>query len=43
MDALYLIGVGYYIQGDNKSAIKYLKKAKDMGMEIPEVLQKLFK
>lgn len=42
-DAVYMIGVGYYLQKDNKSAKSYLKEAKEMGADIPEELQKVMK
>jgi len=41
MDALYLIGVGYYLQNDSKSAKEYLTKSQAMGMKIPEGLKSL--
>jgi Flp pilus assembly protein TadD len=37
-DAIYLIGVGYYLQRDNESARKYLLEAQEMGAEIPNQL-----
>lgn len=42
-DAVYTIGVGYYLQKDNKSAKPYLKEAKEMGVDIPEELRKVIK
>jgi tetratricopeptide (TPR) repeat protein len=42
-DAVYLIGVGYYLQRDNESARKYLLEAQEMGVEIPNQLMGILK
>jgi|GEM_PF-1388095 len=42
-DAVYLIGVGYYLQEDNESARKYLIEAQEMGVGIPDQLMGVLK
>jgi len=42
-DAVYLIGVGYYLQNDSKSAKSYLMEANEMGVEIPRELKGVLK
>ena len=39
VDATYLIGVGYYLQGENKLAKKYLLDAQKNGITIPNQLK----
>jgi len=42
-DAVYMIGIGYYLQKDMNSAKIYLKEAKEKGVDIPDALQKVLK
>jgi tetratricopeptide (TPR) repeat protein len=41
IDATYLIGVGYYLQGENKLAKKYLLDAQKNGFAIPSQLKQI--
>lgn len=43
MDAVYMIGIGYYLKKDKAQAKKYLTDAKNMGKEIPAQIEELLK
>jgi tetratricopeptide (TPR) repeat protein len=42
-DAVYLMGVGYYLQDNEREAKKYLLEARGMGVRIPEELSEILK
>jgi hypothetical protein len=42
-DAVYMIGVGYYLQDNKGEAKKYLLEAQDMGVRIPDELSEVLK
>jgi tetratricopeptide (TPR) repeat protein len=43
MDAIFILGIGYYLKGDKSEAKKYLLQAQTMGKDIPVELQDLIK